>query len=725
EDQPGTPLPAPAADGIAYVIYTSGTTGVPKGVAITHRNVTQLLESLDAGLPRVGVWTQSHSYAFDVSVWEIFGALLRGGRLVVVPEAVARSPKDFQALLANEEVSVLTQTPSAVAMLSPEGLESMSLAVVGEACPADVVDRWAPGRVMVNAYGPTETTMCVAISAPLTQGSGTPPIGLPVDGAALFVLDPWLRPVPAGVVGELYVAGDGVAAGYLGRSTLTASRFVACPFGAPGSRMYRTGDLVCWNADGQLSYRGRADEQVKIRGYRIELGEVQAALAALDDVDQAVVIAREDQPGVKRLVGYITGTADPSEARTALAERLPVYMVPAAVVALDALPLTPNGKLDTRALPATEYLGSRYRAPSTALEQSLADGFARVLGVERVGVDDSFFDLGGDSISAMRLVAAINASLGADLAVRMLFDAPTVGELSQRLRSGATDADDVAPVQTLKKGSGVPLFCIHPAGGVSWPYQVLGTYLDCPIIGIQQIRNADEARPRSLRELAEVYADRIQDVHPGGPYNMLGWSFGGVVAHEIAIELQRRGCVIGRLILLDAQPSIADGIALPEHALGERQVLDDVLRAYNISTDAHTGPPTDEQLAELLRESGVADISRHQQLVDLLVGNLHDNIELYRVHQPRLFDGDITVFCAVRDQSDRSFQLARSWEPYASGDVLTHAVDCMHHEMLAADSVQMYGEQLNRLVRAERQRELAPHERFNAASGDDQPPTKS
>ncbi|WP_304441488.1 thioesterase domain-containing protein [Mycobacterium sp. 1245801.1] len=643
----------------------------------------------------------------------------------VVPESVARSPKDFHALLVDAEVTVLTQTPSAVAMLSPKGLESVALAVVGEACPAEVVDRWAPGRVMVNAYGPTETTMCVAISAPLTRGSGTPPIGLPVDGAALFVLDPWLRPVPAGVVGELYVAGDGVAAGYVGRAGLTASRFVACPFGAPGARMYRTGDLVCWGPDGQLRYLGRADEQVKIRGYRIELGEVQAALAALDDVEQAVVIAREDQPGVKRLVGYLTGTADPGEARTALAERLPVYMVPAAVVALDALPLTPNGKLDVRALPAAEYTGSGYRAPATATERAVADSYAQVLGVERVGVDDSFFDLGGDSISAMRVVAAINASLGVDLAVRALFDAPTVRALSLRLRAESADGDDVVPVQILREGSGVPLFCIHPAGGVSWPYRVLGKYLDRPIFGIQQTPSADAAAPRSVRELAEIHADRIQDVYPDGPYHLLGWSFGGVVAHEIAIELQRRGRAIGRLILLDAQPSIDDAIALPEHALGEQQVLDDVLRAYNISVDAQTGPPTDEQLAELLRESGVADIPRHRRLVDLLAGNLNDNIELYRLHEPRLFDGDICVFSAVRDQSDRSSLLARSWEPYASGDVLTHAVDCTHNEMLSADSVARYGRQLWQLLREERRRELAPHERFNAAAGDDEPPTKS
>jgi amino acid adenylation domain-containing protein/thioester reductase-like protein/non-ribosomal peptide synthase protein (TIGR01720 family) len=428
--QPGTALPAPGPDDIAYLIYTSGTTGTPKGVGITHHNVTQLLASLDAGLPAAGVWTQCHSLAFDVSVWEIFGALLRGGRLVVVPESVAGSPEELHGVLVAEQVSVLTQTPSAVAMLPQEGLESMALAVVGEACPADVVDRWAPGRVMVNAYGPTETTMCVAISAPLTPGSGVPPIGAPVAGAALFVLDGWLRPVPAGVVGELYVAGEGVACGYVGGTDLTASRFVACPFGKPGARMYRTGDLVCWGADGQLRYLGRADEQVKIRGYRIELGEVQAALSALDGVDQVVVIAREDRPGDKRLVGYITGTADPAEARSALADRLPAFMVPAAILVLPALPLTSNGKLDTRALPAPEYTAGRYRAPGDAVEEVLAGIYAEVLGLERVGVDDSFFDLGGDSILSMQVVARARAA-GVMCRPRDVFVEQTVARLAR------------------------------------------------------------------------------------------------------------------------------------------------------------------------------------------------------------------------------------------------------------------------------------------------------
>ena len=373
---PGTPLPAPMADDVAYVIYTSGTTGVPKGVAITHQNVTQLVESLDPAL--VGpeqVWTQWHSLVFDVSVWDIFGALLHGGRLVVVPESVARSPQEFGALLAAERVTVLSQTPSAAGMLSPQGLESMALVVAGEACSSDLVERWgAPGRVMINAYGPTEATVYATISAPLSPDSTVVPIGSPVPGAALFVLDKWLRPVPVGVVGELYVAGRGVGVGYLRRAGLTGSRFVACPFGGVGTRMYRTGDLVCWGADGQLQYLGRADEQVKIRGYRIELGEIQAALAEVEGIDQAVVIAREDRPGDKRLVGYVTetvaGATDPAAVRAALSQRLPGYMVPAAVVVLECLPLTVNGKLDRRALPAPEYVDADvYRAPATVTEE--------------------------------------------------------------------------------------------------------------------------------------------------------------------------------------------------------------------------------------------------------------------------------------------------------------------------------------------------------------------
>ncbi len=459
DEQPSAALTAPDPDHVAYIIYTSGTTGTPKGVAIAHHNLAHLADSTPTDLPAAQVWTQCHSYAFDFSVWEIWAALLGGGRLVVVPDSIVRSPDDFHDLLIRQRVNVLTQTPSAVNALNQQGLESVALLLGGEACSAEVVERWAPGRVVINAYGPTEATVYASMSAPLQSTEsiegGVAPIGSPVTTTALFVLDERLQPVPTGVVGELYVAGRGVGVGYVGRSGLTASRFVASPFGGSGARMYRTGDLVRWRPDGQLQYLGRADEQVKIRGYRIELGEVQAALAGLDGVQQAVVIAREDRLGDKRLVGYVTGTVDPADARAALAERLPAYMVPAAVVGLDALPLTVSGKLDKRALPAPEYHDTRhYRAPATLTEEILVGIYAQVLGVERVGVDDSFFDLGGDSLSAMRLIAAVNTALDAGLSVRVIFEAPTVAQLAPRIGG---DEDWLQPLVASERPAVVPL----------------------------------------------------------------------------------------------------------------------------------------------------------------------------------------------------------------------------------------------------------------------------
>ncbi len=471
DTQPSTALPAPAAEDIAYLIYTSGTTGVPKGVAISHRNVTQLLETLDADLELAGqVWSQSHSLAFDYSVWEMWGALLHGGRLVVVPESVVRSPEDLHALLVAEQVSVLSQTPSAfyalqtADALAPELGQQLKLETVvfgGEALEPQRVGTWLhnhPGSPrLINMYGITETTVHASFREIVGSDvdRNVSPVGVPLAHLAFFVLDGWLRPVPAGVVGELYVAGAGLAYGYVGRAELTASRFVACPFGgagAPGTRMYRTGDVVCWGADGQLRYLGRADDQVKIRGYRIELGEVRAALAGLDGVQQAVVIAREDRPGEKRLVGYVTGTADPATARTKLAERLPAYMVPTAVMMVDALPLTVNGKLDTRALPAPDYQEvDYYRAPAGPVEETLAGIYAQVLGLERVGVDDSFFELGGDSILSMQVVARARMA-GLLCRPRDIFVEQTVARLAEVARPAPLVSISIGPQPRVDEG---------------------------------------------------------------------------------------------------------------------------------------------------------------------------------------------------------------------------------------------------------------------------------
>jgi amino acid adenylation domain-containing protein len=440
-------LPVVDSADTAYVIYTSGTTGSPKGVAVAHRNVLGLLETLDREMGLAGqVWSQCHSLAFDFSVWEIWGALLFGGRVVVVPDEVVRSPEDLLGVLVSERVSVLSQTPSAFYALQaadaamPEVGSRLALEAVvfgGEALDPQRLSAWVgahPGSPrLLNMYGITETTVHASLREITTADVAqlASPIGIPLAHLSFFVLDTALRRVPVGVAGELYVAGVGLADGYVGRAGLTSGRFVACPFGGVGARMYCTGDVVCWGVDGQLRYLGRSDEQVKIRGYRIELGEIVAALSDVAGVEQAEVVVREDRPGDRRLVGYVTGAVDPVVVRAAVAARLPEYMVPSAVVVVEVMPLTVNGKLDRRALPMPQYQSAEgYRGPADAVEEILAGIFAQVLGVARVGVDESFFELGGDSILSMQVVARARAA-GVRCRPKDVFVEQTVARLAR------------------------------------------------------------------------------------------------------------------------------------------------------------------------------------------------------------------------------------------------------------------------------------------------------
>ncbi|BDH12380.1 hypothetical protein HOK021_35590 [Streptomyces hygroscopicus] len=445
----------------AYVIYTSGSTGVPKGVVVPHRNVARLFSETERwfGFGADDVWTLFHSFAFDFSVWELWGALLHGGRLVVVPHEVSRSPAEFLDVLVRHGVTVLNQTPSAFHQLMRAEAEDAELAAKlalrtvifgGEALEPGSVAEWfrrhpVDGPRLVNMYGITETTVHVTY-APLGEedvesGPYRSVIGRPIPDLRVHVLDAALRPVPPGVTGEMYVAGAGPARGYLNRFALTAQRFVADPFGAPGSRMYRSGDLARWTADGRLDYLGRADGQVQLRGFRVELGEVAAVLAGHEDVSQAVAVVREDRPGDQRLVAYVVGVRadapDPAALQEAAARSLPAYMVPSTIVPLDVLPLTVNGKLDRAALPAPDPVApAPGRTPRSTVAEILCGLFAEVLGVDRVGVDDGFFDLGGHSLLATRLVSRMRAVLGAELSVRDVFEAPTVAGLLARVGDG-------------------------------------------------------------------------------------------------------------------------------------------------------------------------------------------------------------------------------------------------------------------------------------------------
>ncbi|MEV7232504.1 amino acid adenylation domain-containing protein [Streptomyces sp. NPDC051020] len=474
-----------APDDPVYVIYTSGSTGRPKGVVLTHRNVVRLFTASRRhfGFGPDDVWTLFHSYAFDFSVWELYGALLHGGRLVVVPVEVSRSPDDFLSLLVDERVTVLNQTPSAFRSLVDAArrgdprLDRLALRTVifgGEKLDVAELAPWfermgPDGPELINMYGITETTVHVTHhrveAAEATEGP-TGAIGRPLDDLRAYVLDPYGRLAPVGVPGEIHVGGAGLARGYLGRPDLTAERFVPDPFsGNPGARLYRTGDLAKAGPDGRLTYLGRIDTQVKIRGYRIELGEIRSVLGSLPGVGETAVVVREYEQGNKELVAYVvpeTGAAGPSDGpaddrrirpdalRESLAAVLPAYMVPSAYVVLPRLPLTASGKLDERALPAPDRHTDRstraFTAPRTRTEQLVAAVWQHVLHLEQVGAEDNFFDLGGDSIRAVALVGALRSE-GFDVSVRDVFEFRSVARLAGVLEGRTTGLDEEPSVE--------------------------------------------------------------------------------------------------------------------------------------------------------------------------------------------------------------------------------------------------------------------------------------
>ncbi|MGW4896246.1 amino acid adenylation domain-containing protein, partial [Kitasatospora sp. NPDC004240] len=709
------------ADDTAYVIYTSGSTGRPKGVPVTHHNVVRLFSATDHwfGFDERDVWTLFHSYAFDFSVWELWGALLHGGRLVVVPHLVSRDPAAFLELLARERVTVLNQTPSAFYQLSAADREhpgsELALRYVvfgGEALELGRLDDWyarhaddAP--VLVNMYGITETTVHVSHvaldRASAAAGTGST-IGVNIPDLRVYLLDPHLRPVPPGVTGEMYVAGAGLARGYLGRPALSAERFVADPyaglFGERGTRMYRSGDLARRRSDGALEYFGRADQQVKIRGFRIELGEIEAVLAAHPAVADAAVIVREDVPGDRRLVGY----AVPAQAQVPAAELeagalrehaargLPAHMVPSAVVLLERLPLTANGKLDRRALPAPDApAAGAGRPPRDPREQQLCELFAEVLGVPAVGVEDDFFALGGHSLLVVRLAGRIRAVLGLEVGIGTLFQAPTVAALAAALGAGGADGapgadalDVLLPLRPTAPGRAAPLFAVHPAGGLGWCYTGLIRHLppEVPIYGLQAqgvgAATAALPLPATLEELAAHYADRLREVQPAGPYRLLGWSTGGIIAHAVAVRLQELGERVELLAILDAYP--AEGfrdLPVPDQA----EALEALLTMGGYGPDDLAGEPLElDRVTALLRREGSPLAGLSDATVEALNRiYLHTN-HLVRGHDHRVFHGDVLFFRATVDTIDETL-VPDLWTPYVSGRIDTTDVACSHKDM--------------------------------------------
>ncbi|MGW2822471.1 non-ribosomal peptide synthase/polyketide synthase [Streptomyces sp. NPDC001443] len=687
----------------AYVMYTSGSTGRPKGVAVTHRDVVGLAltpEYRGGGHERVLMHSPT---AFDLSTYELWVPLLNGGRIVVAPPE--RLDLDLlQHTISTHGVTGLWLTAGLFRLVAEErpgllaGVREVWTGgdVVSPAAVARVLEV-CPGVEVVNGYGPTEATTlatCHSVDS-LPENAATVPIGGPMANMRAYVLDDRLRPVPTGLVGELYLAGTGVARGYLGRPGLTAERFTADPYGPPGSRMYRTGDLAWWPAGGTLEFAGRTDHQVKLRGLRIEPGEIEAILASCPGVAQVAVVAREDRPGDKRLVAYLVpapeGVPDTTELSGRLRRDLPDYMVPSAFVTVDTLPLTANGKLDRAALPAPEYgpQGSG-RGPRTPREELLCDLFAEVLGREQVRIDDNFFDLGGHSLLAARLTSRVRETLGLELGLRMLFEAPTVAGLTERLvMDNADDALDVVlPLRST--GTGTPLFCIHPGGGISWSYSGLLNHIgpDHPVYAIQA-RGLGRPEPlaASFEEMAADYADQIRKIQPEGPYLLLGWSAGGLIAHALACELQARGERTALLAILDAYPVkdvTFDEMAVPT----ERDVLVGVL---DVDPDALGDRQlTYAEVAEVLNERGSALAGLSERQLEVIVQIMINNARLAVEFVPAGFDGDLLLFNSTIDRDGDDAGPA-TWRPYIAGRIESHEITTRHNKMTEAGSLAQIG----------------------------------
>ncbi|MGO4850974.1 amino acid adenylation domain-containing protein, partial [Inquilinus sp. 2KB_12] len=712
----------------AYVIYTSGSTGRPKGVVMPGGPLVNLMEwhaMMVPGRPQ-GRVAQFSALSFDASAHELLSALFTGKTLFVLDAETRRNPDAMAAWLDENEIEELF-APNLVLEAVYDALSEQKRSLpalrdviqAGEALTGgDVVQsffRLHANCTLHNDYGPTETHVVTGHTLP-REVDGWPaaiPIGRPIWNTRIYILDRRLQPTPIGVAGELYAAGSCLARGYLNRPGLTAERFVACPFGDAGERMYRTGDLARWRPDGEIEYLGRADTQIKIRGFRIEPGEIEVVLGTHPAVAQVAVVAREDRPGEKRLVAYVVPTprsqTTPSELRAHAAAHLPEHMVPAAFMELQDLPLNVNGKLDRRALPAPVYAaGAIGRRPRTPQEEILKRLFAEVLDVEHVGIDDSFFALGGHSLLAAKLIGRIRATLGETLTIRSLFEGPTVADVAERLGVG-DHADALGVVLPLRtSGEQPPLFCIHPAIGLSWCYSGLIQHIDpdIPIYGLQArgLVQGDAFQGR-LEDMARDLSLEIRRLSPTGPYRLAGFSFGGNLAHAIATRLQADGHDVDLLVLLDSYPH--------DPTTGRSTIAEQEVQRLTLEIMGYD-KPIPEGATDIWPE-----IQGYLQTIDSPLAyldqeKLHriqmaqiNNVEALAKFSPDDFIGDILHFEATVRAEGEAAPSPSSWLPYLSGAITSHPIVCDHMGMVDPAPLAAIGQQIMSELRVPRRHRIA------------------
>lgn len=719
------PQSATAAHHLAYLCYTSGSTGQPKGVAVPHRAVLRLLLGTDYfQLGPDDVVAQISNAAFDAATFEVWGALFHGAKLAIVPQDVLLSPAEFAATLERERIGTLFVTTGMFNTLSrerPDAFRHAKAVLTGgeaasPACFAEVLRAGAPGALL-NAYGPTEVTTfatCQRVTA-VPDGATSIPIGRPIANTTAYVLDEFRQLVPVGVPGELYLGGDGVARGYHRRPELTAEKFVADPFAnRPAARLYRTGDLVRWLPDGTIEYLGRTDNQVKLRGFRIELGEIEAALLRHEAVREAAAVVHRTDDDARLIVHVVPkagASPDPAKLREHLQLTLPAFMVPAAVLLHETLPLTRSGKVDRAALtaaPKPTVTRDTTGAPRTALERELLELFASVLRHPGLGVHDGFFEYGGHSLLAVRLVSLIERTIGRRVPVAMVFQSQSAAKLAARLEeSKRTDPGD-ALLTLQSHGDRPPLFLVHGVGGgMIWGYANLARRLgtDQPVYVLRSRGLEGQPEPESIAELAAAYVRAVREFQPAGPYHLGGYCFGGNVAYEMAVQLRAQGQQVALLALMNSSPpnsaydrieltvpGLARWVANLRHVVAHIAGWDAARRRQFFQWKWRAWRRRLRRIVDRLpgQSQGVdveamVDISQYSEF-ERRVWSSH--VSSLMRHQHSRYDGPVTLFrsrghCAV-SSCDYHF----GWNEYAPGAVRVVVVPGAHESILEEPHVE-------------------------------------
>ena len=707
-------------DHLAYVMYTSGSTGKPKGVTVTHRNVVRLVKNTNyASFSRDEVFLQASTISFDASTFEIWGSLLNGARLVMLP-AGAPSLKELGQAIKRHKVTTLWLTAGLFHLMVENHLDDLrglrQLLAGGDVLSVPHVRKVfaeLPNCRLINGYGPTENTTftCCYPLKDISKVNGSVPIGFPISNTSVYVLDRQSNPVPIGIPGELYIGGDGLARGYLDRPELTEERFVRNPFSAHDDRLYRTGDLVRYKPTGEIEFIGRVDDQVKVRGFRVELGEIEAALRQHEGVREATVVARKDT-GDKHLVAYLVprGNLRTEEVREFLQTRLPDYMMPSVFVTLEALPLTPMGKVDRRALPEPTEIKREaekgFVAPIDELELKLTRIWEQVLRVNPIGTDENFFELGGHSLLAVKLFAEIEKNFGKNLPLATLFQAPTVGQLARALRDEGWQAawSSLVPIQA--GGARRPFFSVHAAGGNVIEYHELARLLgpDQPFYGLQAKGLDGKSEPHtSIKEMAAHYIKEMREIQPAGPYLLGGRSSGGTIAFEMACQLEATGEEVALLALFDTFP--AGYFKLLDLSLGQR--LSRRARKWQSHLINLRSLNAADKLGYLATKLAYAPAKAKHKIyrraykiyqkfgkpLPTVLQNIEEiNFAAVKDYEPQTYSGDVTLFLATDLTAD--YDSKDGWRELVKGRIDTHEIPGNHLNIIKEPGVRSLAEKL-------------------------------